>query len=180
MFEIKCNTGNTLTLPELRAFQGGLKKRSGADIDALIASINEDGLLMPIAVWAYSDKNSVLDGHARMEALTKMAITDPMVLQIPLPVIYIEAASEDEARKALLQITSQYGHVTAKGLKTFTASITNYRVMAPVVIKVLNTAAKSAKTATASDDVILRLKVRKDMVKRLTEVLSGVEGVSIL
>jgi hypothetical protein len=178
MFNIKCKTEDTITLTALRQFQGTLKKRSESDITALIQSLNEDGLLMPFALWQHDGQCSILDGHARYEAMIRMAIDDPNVLSMELPIILIDVATEDEAKKALLQITSSYGRVSKKGLVNFTASIANYTAMAPIAVKVM--APVKAIEKPPVDTVILKLKVKKDMVQRLTEVLGGVEGVAIL
>jgi hypothetical protein len=178
MLNIKCNTTDTITLTALRQFQGSLKKRSDSDIATLIQSLNADGLLMPFALWVHDGLCSILDGHARYEALIRMAIDDPAILSMELPVIAIDVETEDEAKRALLQITSSYGRVTKKGLVDFTASIANYTAMAPIAVKVM--APVKAVEKPPADTVVLRLKVKKDMVKRLTEVLSGVEGVAIL
>jgi hypothetical protein len=184
VFDIKCKTENTVTLVDLKQFQGNLKKRSSADIDALTQSIKEDGLLMPIALWQHDGICSILDGHARYEAFVRMAIEEPEILTASLPCIIIDVATEAEAQKALLQITSQYGHVTKKGLQSFVAQIPEYKLAAPIVIKTLGTGIGEIREVPkkAVDDgmVVLKVKVHKDMVKRLTEVLSGVEGVSVL
>jgi hypothetical protein len=180
MFTIKCKTENAITLTELRQFQGNLKKRSENDVNALINSLNEDGLLMPFAIWKQENGGicSILDGHARYEAMIRMAIDDPVILNTPLPVIFIENNDENEAKRALLQITSAYGHITKKGLLDFTATIPNYTPVAPIAVKVMTPV--SVKKQAESDTVVLRLSVKKDMVAKLTEVLGSVEGVNIL
>jgi hypothetical protein len=184
IFEIKCETKDNVTLSQLRQFQGNLKKRSTTDVDNLIASIKEDGLLMPLAIWQHDDTASILDGHARYEAFVKMAIEDPSILSMALPCVIIKAPDEAEAKKALLQITSSYGHVTKKGLINFTASIPNYKATAPIVLKTIGNGGLVAPTkmpkVLESSTVVLRLQVPKDMVGRLTEVLKAVEGVVVL
>jgi hypothetical protein len=179
MITVKCKTEHTVTLTALRQFQGDLKKRSPGDIEALTQSIQNDGLLMPFAIWQHDEQCSILDGHARYEALIRMAIDDPTILEQELPYILVEAEDVAAAKKALLQITSTYGRVTKKGLTNFIATIPSYTVMAPIAVKTL-TVKSTTTTKVDTDSVILRLKVQKDMVKRLTEVLAGVEGVAIL
>jgi hypothetical protein len=178
MFAVKCKTEDSITLTALRQFQGDLKKRSDADITGLIQSITEDGLLMPFAIWKHDDMCSILDGHARYEAMIRMAIDDPAILAMELPVVIINAADEIEARKALLQITSSYGRVTKKGLAHFVAAMPIHTVTAPIALKVM--APPRVITPKESDSVVLRLKVKKDVVARLTAVLGSVDGVVIL
>jgi hypothetical protein len=182
MFQIKCQAENTVTLAQLRQFQGDLKKRNPSDIDDLISSIKEDGLLMPLAIWENGEICSILDGHARYEAFVKMAVEDPTILTTQLPVIIIKAADEAEAQKALLQITSSYGKVTKKGLAAFVAKIPNYTSVAPIVVKTMKPvkAQSTGAKAVDVDAVTLKLKVNKNMVIKLTELLAGVEGVTIL
>lgn len=129
MVNIRCSSEEYLKLVEMEPFQGKLKKRTGADIGSLAESIKEEGLLMPFAVWVHDGKNLLLDGHGRREAL--LSLGDPDIEGQDFPVVYIDAESEDEARKALLQITSQYGKISKWGLKEFTKTIPEYR--APVI-----------------------------------------------
>ena len=182
MITVKCKTESSLTLTELKQFQGALKKRSAEDIENLIQSIQTDGLLMPIAIWNDGTQCNILDGHARFVALIKMAIEDTSILTQPLPVVEINAASEEDAKKALLQITSSYGRITKKGLESFVATIPNYVVKAPVVVKVESAALKVASVPKVkeTDTVILRLQVKKDMVAQIANILAGVEGVTVL
>lgn len=181
MVGIKCSLNESaVTITDLKNFQGGLKKRSTQDIDLLIASIKEDGLLMPFAIW---NDCRLLDGHARFEALIKMALDDSTILTQSFPAIRIQADTEEDARKALLQITSSYGHVTKKGLVNFVSTIPNFKSTAPIVIKtigVVPVAATSKPTKVDEDSVVLKVKVVKAMVERFTQVLGGVEGVTIL
>jgi hypothetical protein len=177
MFDIKCKTDDSITLTTLRQFQGDLKKRTDADIAALIDSITKDGLLMPFAVWYHDNQASILDGHARYEAMVRMAIDDPSILTVPLPVIVIDAEDDAEARKALLQITSSYGRITKKGLIQFTASMP-VLPSAPIIAKVM-APIKVAKPKEP-DYAILRVKVKKELVGQMIELLGKVDGVSIL
>lgn len=132
MLKVNCKTETAIKLQKLVPFQGHLKKRKKEDIDALIKSLELDGMMMPFAVWHYDDKDYLLDGHGRLEALVRMSLKDMDIMNQDLPCIYIEAATEDDARKSLLQITSSYGKIDKKGIAEFTATIPEY--VAPVVI----------------------------------------------
>lgn len=175
MIEIKCSTPDKVLLTDMTPFQGELKKRTEQVIKDLSQSLVEDGLLMPFAIWK-SDKNYILDGHGRMQALVRLALDDARILEQEYPVIVIEAETEDDARKALLQITSTYGRFNKAAVLEFAKPVINYR--APV----LNTAVerKPRVETKAIDRVILRLGVAKDKVKQLTSLLKEVEGVEIL
>jgi hypothetical protein len=177
MIQIKCTAPDTVTLGALTPFQGDLKKRTSRDLDALILSILTEGLLMPLAVWQTGDKLMILDGHGRYAALARMALTDASIITQELPVIRVNAPDEETARKALLQITSSYGKISGSGIAKFMVSIPNYK--APVVSKVHLHTEKVKATAPTSDMVIVRLRVPKDMVQKLTPLLKQLDGVEI-
>jgi hypothetical protein len=70
-------------------------------------------------------------------------------------------------------------------MERFIAAIPNYTAIrpAPIVIKTVGATVKTGNISLApieKTDVILRLKVKKEMVPRLTEVLHGVDGVVVL
>jgi hypothetical protein len=157
-------------------FQGGLKKRTQADIDMLAESLLVDGLLMPFALWRYGDKLMILDGHGRFEAIVHIALQDSTVLSQELPVILIKAETEDEARKALLQIVSTYGKVTKKGVLHFAQTIPEYK--APVV-RVLEARPIKVAPVQQSDSVVVRVRVPRDKVEQLTALLKQVSGIEV-
>lgn len=128
MIKVNCETKDKLRLADMEPFQGNLKKRTEQDIDELRKSLVNEGLMMPFAIWKQGEKNYLLDGHGRREALLSIVSAEA-----EFPVVYIEALTEDDARKALLQITSQYGKITKAGVKQFTASIPTY--VAPSISK---------------------------------------------
>ena len=137
MIRIRCETTDSLCLCEMSPFQGELKSRTAEQLEELKASLLTEGLLAPFFVWKGKlqsedrENNWLLDGHARYAAL--MSICHDMgdnalsLHKQEFPVVYIEAASPDEAKKALLQITSDYGKITKKGAKEFCATIPEYR-----------------------------------------------------
>jgi hypothetical protein len=175
MITCKCETKDTALLATMQPFQGELKKRTDKDIEAMKASILSEGLLMPLALWHREDGNYILDGHGRYAALIKAALSDVSILEQPLPVVMIEAADEDTAKKALLQITSSYGKVTSKGLATFTASIPNYK--APIIssVKVSKPTAK----AEATEYKIVRLKVPTSKYSELIKIFKDIKWVEV-
>ena len=127
---MRCEAAESLRLRDMSPFQWDLKSRTRAQLDELKSSLSGEGLLAPFFIWRGEDGNWLLDGHARLEALSSMAADDPSILEQELPVVTVEAGSVDEAKKALLQITSQYGKVTRKGAERFCASIPEYRAPA--------------------------------------------------
>ena len=175
MINCKCSTPNSVLLTAMTPFQGDLKKRTPQDIAALAASLQADGLLMPFALWQTPDGQLfILDGHGRRLALVHLAMTYPEILTQEFPAILITEENEEEARKALLQITSTYGRVSRTGVIAFAAPISGYK--APVISR----ATKPIKAPEPKDDrVVVKLRVPREQVKELTAILAKVDGVEI-
>lgn len=95
-------------------FQGNLKKLSKKNLEKLKKRIMEDGFNVPFFVWDNAGEYKVLDGHQRLKALLSLREEG---YDIPLlPVAFIEATDEEDARKKLLAISSQYGEFDAEEL----------------------------------------------------------------
>ena len=181
MINIKCSAPDKVKLTELKPFQGDLKKRSDKDVDALASSITNDGLIAPFMVWRNKDKENVLlDGHGRLAALTLLASRGNVdILTQDFPCVYVEAESEDEARKALLQITSQYGKITKQGAANFCISIPNYT--APSIAKFTRPAkAKPQFDVEEKKTSIIKLRVPSDKVLEVKALLSQVSYIELL
>ena len=174
MIKCLCDTAEHYAVTDMAAFQGDLKIRKPRDLAALCDSLLEEGLIMPFALWRSDDKLYLLDGHGRREAIIKLALAEPELLTQKFPCLVIDAASEDEARKALLQISSTYGKVSKRGLQKFVEPIQGYT--APII----PTATKKVVREKVSDTVIIRLKVMKDKVELLKTELAKVTGVEVL
>lgn len=182
--EIKCTTKDTIKLTECVPFQGNLKKRTPQDIAELKDSLLREGLLMPFAVWDHDDKKYLLDGHGRKEALVQLAVEDASLLSVDWPCIYIRADTEDDARKALLQITSSYGKITKTGVKQFTVSIPDYK--APSIAKfVAKPVTKKVEAVDPvqrpnQDKVVLKVSVTKDKVSEVKKILEQFDFIKVL
>ena len=182
--EIKCTTKDTIKLTECVPFQGNLKKRTPQDIAELKDSLLREGLLMPFAVWDHDDKKYLLDGHGRKEALVQLAVEDASRLNVDWPCIYIRADTEDDARKALLQITSSYGKITKTGVKQFTVSIPDYK--APSIAKfVAKPVTKKVEAVDPvqrpnQDKVVLKVSVTKDKVSEVKKILEQFDFIKVL
>lgn len=184
MISVQCKgLKDTLKLSEMIAFQGNLKKRTDAEIDELGKSLKTEGLLMPFAIWPSNDGYKVLDGHGRIAALQKLAVTEPDILNQKFPVVVIDKPTEEEARKALLQITSSYGKITKKGAMEFVKSIPNYS--APSISKFVryNNMSVTPKRV-AKRTSIIRVSVPEDKVptvkKMLQEAFGNIDYIKIL
>ncbi len=115
--EVKCKTNDTLPLSELTEFQGKLKERTDADYTKITKSIKKHGFAFPFFVWKHDGINHVLDGHGRIGALKRMVAQGEHLP--PLPVVYVNAKDEDDAKELLLKLNSHYGQMTAESVRDF-------------------------------------------------------------
>jgi len=114
---ITCRGADVIALDALVDFQGGLKKRTPRDLDAILLSILRFGFSFPFFVWQHEGTNYCLDGHGRIEALKRWRAQSH---ELPLfPVAYIEAADEAEAQQKLLRLNSQYGTMSVDSVLEF-------------------------------------------------------------
>ena len=181
MIKVNCETKDTLKLMDMLPFQGNLKKRTSQDISELKESLVNEGLMMPFAIWVNEDKNYLLDGHGRKEALTQMALDgDSDILSFDWPCVLIHADNEASARKALLQITSTYGKVTKQGYKQFCVSIPDYK--APVIQKFIPkpNVQKVQNTKPVSDKTVIKLRVLNDQKDQLLSILKEFTWIEVL
>jgi hypothetical protein len=96
-------------------FQGELKELSEREYNKLKKSITENGLIVPFFVW--SETGKLLDGHQRLRVFAR----EGWVMDVP--VVYVSAVDELDAKRKLLVISSQYGKVTQEGWDAFTFDI---------------------------------------------------------
>ena len=114
---IKAHGNQTLPIDRLMEFQGNLKRLTKKNREKLMASILEKGFIAPMFVWDDAGEYRLLDGHQRLKTLLWMREKG---WDIPmLPVDIIEADDEQDAKKKLLAITSQYGEFTTDGYAEF-------------------------------------------------------------
>ena len=115
--QVKAKGHTFLPIDRLIEFQGNLKRLTQQNREKLIASILEKGFIAPIFVWDEAGEYRLLDGHQRLKTLLWMR---QQGWDIPmLPVDIIEADDEQDAKKKLLAITSQYGEFTVEGYAEF-------------------------------------------------------------
>lgn len=124
VIEVKCKGADILPIDRILEFQGELKTLSKSNEKKLRNSILKFGFIAPFFVWDDKGEWRLLDGHQRLKTLLKMREEG---YDIPLlPVDYIEADSEEDAKRKLLHITSQYGEFTADGFENFTFGLDGF------------------------------------------------------
>jgi hypothetical protein len=115
--DIKCQGSHSLALDDLTVLQGELKSLSTVNYNKLKKEILELGFSSPIHVWAQNGVNYILDGTQRCRTLRKM--TEEGYGVPLLPVVNVEAADVNEAKRKVLALTSQYGKMEGEGLYEF-------------------------------------------------------------
>lgn len=122
--KIKINAGlkdlPSIDLAETHDLQGDLKDLNELNYDKLKKSLLETGLLAPLALW--EDKKDhklyIVDGHQRKRVWATEGFTPGK-----LPYFLIPGKNIQEAKKNLLQYSSQYGTITQEGYDVFTVDL---------------------------------------------------------
>jgi DUF1365 family protein len=117
--KIFCKGAAEIDLDELQEFQGALKELTEENFNKLKSVILRRGIRAPIFVWDKEDDSVkfMLDGHARLKVLKYLRMLGYVIPK--LPVCYINAENEKEAKEILLEIASDYGKMTKEGLDDY-------------------------------------------------------------
>jgi hypothetical protein len=116
--KINCIGADTVHIDKLETFQGGLKELSEESYQKLKNLILEHGIIAPINVWEFTEETLVvLDGHQRNKALIRMRNEGFIIPK--LPINYINAVDEQDAKRKLLCLTSTFGTMTQESLIEF-------------------------------------------------------------
>jgi hypothetical protein len=119
--KIKCQGADVRAIDELIEFQGKTKRLPKEKHQQLRNSILKNGFCAPVFVWDDGGQHKILDGHQRLKVLLRLREEG---YNIPLlPVDYIYAETEKEARQKWGAIASQYGEWVLEELTEFTADL---------------------------------------------------------
>ena len=111
--------GPILSHHEMHEFQGDLKTIDEKDLENLITEIVETGFAFAPYVWKDTEDGlwKICDAHQRKKALV---VLEGRGFAVPkLQTIEVLAKDREEAKRRVLQATSQYGRVTVQGLVNF-------------------------------------------------------------
>ena len=118
--KITCDGTDYVDFKKLKPFQGDLKTITDENLQKLKNSIIKYGFTVPAFIWRDGGALYILDAHSRVKALAELFSEG---YEIPdIPIIHVEADSEQEAKEKLLHITSQYGEFTEQGFADFILS----------------------------------------------------------
>jgi hypothetical protein len=112
--KITCTGAAVAKLEDLVPLQGDLKKLDAERYKKLKRALLEHGFSFPFFVWKDKTKLKVCDGHQRHRVLNRLQAQGYEIP--PLPIAFIEAENETEARKKILLLSSQYGEMTDDSL----------------------------------------------------------------
>lgn len=163
---MKISVHNPNNLPvidyrKIEAFQGNLKDLKKPEFDMLLKSLKEQGFFVPFYIWEHDGKPYALDGHQRLRVLKKSKVQP-----YKLPYINIEADTEEDARKKLLLISSQFGKITEDGFQEFTAEMADDWVIESVsfdgLFKVIDVPDPETKKKKVERDIVVTTEVLEE------------------
>ncbi len=110
----------SLDLTEIDIFQGDLKTLSKVNFEKLRKEILETGYAFAMHVWQEPKSNrwKLVDGTQRFKTLTHLVTKEGYECDL-LPVVPVAADDFKQAKRRVLQGTSQYGEMTGDGLYEF-------------------------------------------------------------
>lgn len=117
---ITCEGAALVPPADLSPLQGELKTLEAKEYAKLRRAIEKRGFSFPLSVWKESEsKLHVLDGHQRLNVVSKMLKEGWKLDGGRLPVDWIEARSMKEAKEKVLLAASQYGRYTEDSVYEF-------------------------------------------------------------
>jgi hypothetical protein len=118
---VTCKTKDALFLEKITAFQGNLKARDEHDIKKIKKSLIQYGISFPFFVWKNEHIYYCLDGHGRRLALLELQAAGYVLP--PVPVVFIYAENQEDAKQRMLRLNSRYGMVTRHSVLQFIGDI---------------------------------------------------------
>ena len=103
---------------EFKNFQWDLKKQDNDEEISKLAKRILKWFDAPIYVW-YEHDNYILDWHQRLKALNKLADEWHLLEDDKIPVVYIKADTEQEAKEKVLEYNSKYSEFDMQELWIF-------------------------------------------------------------
>ena len=115
---IECQGADSAPYDKLIETQGELKTLKRDQYEKLRNRIVADGFSEPILVWKKKGKLQIVNGHQRLRTVKKMVEEENY--QAPdLPISYVDAKDENQLRRKVLAMASQFGQFDGQGLHDF-------------------------------------------------------------
>lgn len=125
----------TIDYRKVKPLQGNLKDLTDDNAAKLKGVLERRGFEVPLFVWFEGDTPWLIDGHQRHRIMTKFDMHDDGSRDVPY--VKIEAANKKEAKAKLLEISSQFGHITYEGFDEFAADLPMAEVIEAVAFDAL-------------------------------------------
>ncbi len=109
----------TIKWSDLKTYEFNDLKSQSRDVTKLKNSIVNDGFCFPFYIWA--EHRYVIDGNGRNIVLAELEEQGYKICD--LPYVEIEAETMQEAKKRVLQASSEHGKVTQDSFNAFTADM---------------------------------------------------------
>lgn len=106
---VTCTSTDLIDPKRLTPFQGDLKWLEDKQYAKLKESLLRHGFSFPVYAWKNSRKNYVIDAHQRLLALGKMREEGIVLEGGKVPVVWVMAENEKQAKELVLAAMSQYG-----------------------------------------------------------------------
>lgn len=113
----------TIDYRTVSPLQGDLKDLSEKNADKLKRVLQKRGFTTPLFLWQdeKAGLHYLVDGHQRHRIMMQHDMNDHGNYKVPY--VLIPAKDIKEAKEQLLEITSQYGHMTVDGLDEYAADL---------------------------------------------------------
>ncbi len=115
MININVKTLKTIPVDEFLSYEFNNLKDENRNVNKLVHSIKTNGWNFPVFIW--EGHKYVIDGKGRKLALEKLIEEGETIEGIP--VVEISAKDLDEAKHKVLEVSSQYGDITAESFYDF-------------------------------------------------------------
>ncbi len=117
VIRIECQGAESISIDDLTPFQDDLKSLSKENYEKIKKEIVKNGFSEPISIWRSAGRNYVLNGHQRIRALS--GLRDDGYDVDKIPVSFVAAKTEKEAKRKILGLAGQYGKVEKDELYKF-------------------------------------------------------------
>lgn len=117
----------TIDYRSVQPLQGDLKDLTKVNYTKLKNILNKRGFYVPLFIWFDGDTPYLCDGHQRLRV---MRGEDFQPYEVPY--VEIQADTKAEAKAKLLEISSQYGHITQEGWDEFVVDLPEAEIIEAV------------------------------------------------
>ena len=120
--KVKCKGSEEINWNIIEDVQKNVKTISEANLNKLMHSMKTYGFNEPLCVWQDGDRFICLSGNQRLKAL-KRAVEKGWDVPSKIPVNFIQAKNEQEAKQILLSLASYFGDVNRGEINHFLADL---------------------------------------------------------